>query len=64
MRAYVVTTGIIFGLIVVAHLWRMIAESPRLAADPGYLLITLAAASLSLWAARLVRRTPPRALGR
>lgn len=50
------TTGVIFGLLVAAHIWRMIAESPSLATDPGYLLITLAAGLLSLWAVRLLRR--------
>lgn len=52
------TTGIVFGLLVVAHLWRIVAESPALARDPGYLLITLAAGLLSLWAARLLLRRP------
>ncbi|HEX8271552.1 MAG TPA: hypothetical protein VF615_02805 [Longimicrobiaceae bacterium] len=58
MRAYVMTTGIVFGLLVVAHLWRIVAESPALARDPAYLLITLAAGLLSLWAARLLVRRP------
>lgn len=63
MRAYVMTTGVIFGLLVVAHIWRMIAESPSLATDPSYILITLVAGLLSLWAGRLVWRSPsePRA---
>ena len=60
MRAYVMTTGVIFGLLVVAHLWRIVAESPRLATDPGYVLVTLAAALLGLWAASLLRRAPSR----
>jgi hypothetical protein len=59
MRAYIITTGVIFALIVVAHAWRIIAESSALATDPGFLLLTVAAAALSLWAARLVRRGPP-----
>ena len=57
MRVYVITTGVIFGLLVVAHLWRMVAE-PHLATDPGYLVITLAAALLGLWAGLLLRRSP------
>jgi hypothetical protein len=51
------TTGVIFTLLVVAHLWRIIAESPSLATDPGYILITLGAGLLSLWAGRLLWRT-------
>ena len=58
MRAYVITTGAIFGLLVVAHVWRVFAESPALARDPWYILITLFAALLSVWALRLLRRPP------
>ena len=55
MRAYVLTTGIIFGLIVLAHVWRVAAESPALARDPFFLIVTLACAALCAWAVRLVR---------
>jgi hypothetical protein len=58
MRAYVVTTGILFGLVTVAHLLRMLYESRALATDPGYLLITAAAAALCVWACVLVLRRP------
>ena len=57
MRTYVITTGVIFGLLVVAHIWRMFVES-HLATDPSYIGITLAAALLGLWAARLAWRAP------
>ena len=57
MRVYVITTGVIFGLLVAAHLWRMVAE-PHLATDPGYLLITLVAGLISLWAGLVLRRSP------
>jgi hypothetical protein len=50
------TTGVIFALLVVAHLWRLFAESASLATDPFYILITLAAAVLSGWAYVLLRR--------
>jgi len=56
MRAYVMITGSIFALIVVAHIWRMFAESPSLASDPWYLALTLAAGLLAAWAARLAWR--------
>ena len=58
MKAYVMTTGTIFGLLVVAHIWRIIAERPALAKDPFYILLTLAAAMLCLWAWRVFRRMP------
>lgn len=55
MRAYVMTTGVLFGLIAVAHVWRVFEEGTGLATDPFFLLLTVAAAALSLWAWRLIR---------
>jgi hypothetical protein len=56
MRTYVMTTGLIFAVIVVAHAWRMVVE-PHLATHAAYIVITVAAALLSLWAGRLVWRS-------
>ena len=56
MRTYVMTTGVIFALLAVAHVWRMAVESWRLAREPEYIVITLIAVGLSVWAFRLVRR--------
>ncbi|MEO8200220.1 MAG: hypothetical protein ABI679_06855 [Gemmatimonadota bacterium] len=53
MRGYVITTGTIFGLVTIAHLWRMSVERD-LATAPWYLLITATAGVLTFWAARLV----------
>jgi hypothetical protein len=58
MRVYVMTTGALFGLLVLVHLWRMIEESWSLATDPVFILITVVAAGLSVWAWRLLRRSP------
>lgn len=58
MRAYVVTTGVVFGLITLAHIARFIAEGPRLAAEPFFVLLTIFAASLCIWACRLFRSLP------
>lgn len=55
MNAYLITTCIVFGLVTIAHLWRIVAESPRLATDPVYLLLTVLAAGLCVWALRLLR---------
>jgi hypothetical protein len=55
MKAYVMTTGAVFGLLTLAHLLRIFVEGRHLATDPLYILITLAAASLSLWAWRVLR---------
>jgi hypothetical protein len=56
MRSYVIVAGVIFGLVVAVHLWRMIVE-PRLTGDPWFLLATIAAAALSVAAWRVVRRS-------
>ena len=56
MRAYVMTTSAVFGLLTVAHVWRVIEERPSLVTDPSYILITVVAAALCLWAWRLLRR--------
>jgi hypothetical protein len=54
-------TGILFGVITIAHVLRMIEEGADLATNPWYILITVIAAALSLWALRLLRapRQPP-----
>lgn len=55
MKAFLLTAGIAFGLIVVAHVWRVIAESSALARDPWFILLTLVAAAMSAWAFYLAR---------
>jgi hypothetical protein len=55
MKAYVMTTGVLFGLLTVAHIWRIFAERPDLASEPWYVLITIATAALCFWAWRLLR---------
>lgn len=55
MKAYVMTTGALFGLLTLAHLWRIFEEGPHLVTNPWYVLITIAAAVLCLWAWRLLR---------
>ena len=57
MRLYVIVTGVIFALVVIAHVARMIAEDASLASDPVYLLITACAAGLSLWSWLVLRRS-------
>ncbi len=55
MRTYVTITGVIFGLITVAHIWRIIAEGSRLATQPFFVLMTVASTAFTLWAVRLLR---------
>jgi hypothetical protein len=54
MKAYVITTGIIFALITIAHIARMAVES-RVLTEPLYLLLTLLSAALAIWAVVLLR---------
>jgi hypothetical protein len=54
MKAYVITTGTIFGLITLAHFWR-IAQEPHLARDPFFIVLTVAAAALCVWSWRVFR---------
>jgi hypothetical protein len=56
VRAYVITTGTVFGLLTVAHLLRMVMEKPDLASEPFYLAITAASAALCVWAFVVLRR--------
>jgi hypothetical protein len=58
MKIYLIITAAIFGLIVVAHVWRAIAEGPNLATDPVFIVLTLASAALCLSAVRLLWRWP------
>jgi hypothetical protein len=59
VKAYLITTGALFGLIAAAHLLRTFAEWSRLGTDPWFYLegpgLGLVAATLSLWAWRLLR---------
>jgi hypothetical protein len=58
VKAYVITTGAVFGLLVLAHVWRVVGEGPRLAKDPWFILFTIVAAAMCLWAGWLLRQMP------
>jgi len=58
MKAYIITTGMVFGLLTLAHIWRVIEEGSHLATEPWFVFITVAAAALCLWAGRLLWRSP------
>ena len=59
MKAYLIATGALLGVLALAHLFRTLAEWPRLSADPWFILqgpgIGLLAGALSFWAWRLLR---------
>ena len=55
MKAYVMTSGAIFGLVAVAHVLRMIAEGAHVIGNPWFLLMTAVATGLAVWALSLLR---------
>jgi hypothetical protein len=59
MKAYVMTTGTVFGLITLAHILRIIEEGPHLLTEPLWIILTLAAAGMSVWAWRLLWNSAP-----
>jgi uncharacterized membrane protein len=56
MKGYVITTGSLFGLLTLAHIWRMVQE-PHLVRDPWFLVFTALATGLCVWACRLLMTT-------
>ena len=59
MRTYIIATGVVFGLLTLAHIWRLFVE-PHLARDPWFILTTLVAGSLSVAAWWVARGAPQR----
>ena len=61
MKAYLLVTGTLFGLIAIAHFLKSIAQRDQLATAPGSFLAMAAlgvlAAALSVWAWCLLRKT-------
>lgn len=58
MRAYVITTGIGFGLIAISHGARAFQEGAHILKHPWWLGATIVSAALAIWAWRLLRRAP------
>jgi hypothetical protein len=54
MKAYILTSGIIFALLAVAHVLRVMAEGTHLMAEPFFILATVAAIGMSVWAWRVM----------
>ena len=57
MKAYLITSGAVFGLVVVAHVLKVIDEGIQLAREPGFILLTLLAVALCVWAGWLLRQS-------
>jgi hypothetical protein len=57
MKAYIITTGSVFGLITVAHLLRFVTEFKQVITEPIFILLTILAAALSIWAWTVLPRS-------
>jgi hypothetical protein len=57
MKAYLITTSTIFGLITLAHVARIFAEGWNLARDPVFILLTALSAGLCAWGFLLLKRS-------
>lgn len=55
MRAYIITTGIIFALITISHIARLASEA-HVVREPLFLLLTLLSAALAVWSVIVLRR--------
>ena len=56
MKSYIVTTGAIFGLLLVSHVARLLVEGTYLIREPIFLLTTLASGAVFIWAITLFRK--------
>jgi len=56
MKAYVLTTGAIFLLIVAAHVARVFSEGPNLLKEPLFEITSVLAIAFTSWAWRVFRQ--------
>jgi hypothetical protein len=56
MRTYLIVTAVVAGLIVAAHIARLVLGESHLAKDPFFIAATLVAAGLCAWSVTLLRR--------
>ncbi len=68
MKAYLLTTCVLFGLLALLHVWRAIVEWPHPTVSPGFVLGMAALVALpgvlSWWAWSLLRKLPGAPIGR
>ena len=55
MKAYVITTGIVFGLIVAAHIARLAFEGLGPFRDPSFIFFSVVSGALALWSLRVLK---------
>jgi hypothetical protein len=55
MKTYLVVSGTLFGLVVIAHVLRLVQEGTAPIAEPIFVISTLICACLCVWAFALLR---------
>ncbi len=63
MRSYIITSGLLFASLVVAHVLRLFLEGFSVVGNPIFLVTTIASASMSVWsciALKLLRASKDR----
>jgi hypothetical protein len=56
MKAYIITTGLVFSLITLAHFGRIYLEGMRVVQEPIFVITTILSISLCVWAAYLFKQ--------
>ena len=56
MKYYLILTGAVFGLIVIAHIARMFAEGMRVASEPIFTIATILSMAFVIWSIFLFRQ--------
>ena len=56
MKAYIITTGIIFALLAAGHVARAIAEGTHSLGEPIFVLTTLISVGMVVWASLLFKK--------
>jgi hypothetical protein len=59
VKAYLATTGVVFALLTILHVWRFVAEAGGPGRDPWFIFISLVAAAFTAWSAMLLFRQKP-----
>jgi succinate dehydrogenase/fumarate reductase cytochrome b subunit len=56
MKAYVITTAVLFGVMAILHGWRAVVERPAGHEETAFIAVTVITAVLCIWAIRLLVR--------
>ena len=54
MKAYLITTGMLFGALAALHVYVVVQRGPALATDPWPAIVLVIAGAMSIWAGRLL----------